>query len=158
MKRFFYVSSCPKAILLYVFITHLVLSCLLPLIQVAKGHQNALLATPAEGAPYGMTFIPGPGPPGAVAPVLQYLQPVEGMPPLAVALDPSVMMGNLEELGHFHGGLFIPHLPPEGQRMMMPMPEDSPQHVASLPYQPKQRSRAIPIVAPQGTQEVCTMQ
>ena len=125
-------------------------------IQTAKGQQKALLATPAETAPYGVPFIPGPGPPGVGGPVLQYMQPVEGMPPLAMAMDPAMMMGNWEELGHFHGGLFIPHVHPEGQRMMMPVPGDSPQHVQPTPHQPKQRSRAIPIVAPQTTQEVCT--
>ena len=139
-------------------LAHLVLPSLLPLIQVSKGKQKTLLATPAEGTPYGVTFIPGPGPPGTVAPVLSYMQPVEGMPALAMAVDPTMMMGNLDELGHFQGGLFIPHLPPEGQRMMMPVPGDSPQHVAaSLPYHPKQRSRAIPIVAPQVTPKVCSM-
>ena len=132
-------------------------SFLLTFRQTAKGWQKPLLATPAEGTPYsGMTFVPGPMPPGVGGPLLSYIHPVEGMPPLAL-MDPTMMVGNLEELGHFHGGLFIPHLPPEGQRMMMPMQGDSPQHVQPLMYQPKQRSRAIPIVAPQASQKVCTV-
>lgn len=133
-------------------------SFLLAFQQSAKGWQKPLLATPAEGAPYsGVTFVPGPMPPGVGGPLLSYIHPVEGMPPLAL-MDPTMMMGNLEELGHFHGGLFIPHVPPEGQRMMMPMQGDSPQHVQPLMYQPKQRSHAIPIVAPQANQKVCTVQ
>lgn len=125
--------------------------------QAAKGQQKPLLATPLESAAYGIPFVPGPGPPGVGGPVLQYIQPVEGMPPFAMAMDPAMMMGSLEGMGHFQGGLFIPHMAPEEQmQMMMMSPQgDSPQQVRPSVQQPKQRSRAIPIVPPQATSEVC---
>ena len=124
--------------------------------QAAKGQQKPLLATPAESAVYGIPFAPAPGPPGVGGPVLQYMPPVEGIPPFAMPMDPSIMM-SLEGMGHYQGGLFIPHIPPEEQmqRMMMAPQGDSPQHVRPSVQQPKQRSRAIPIVPPKATSEVC---